>query len=101
MQSTDGHLTGVEVTEIPPDAEVVPATDDRIADFDAVQSVVKQAAERNGEVVTVSFSGSEGTRTADQLGELPFYDSESTAYRPGYYIEYRDQVIVVELAVQQ
>jgi len=89
------------VTEIPPDAEVVPATDDRIADVEAVQSVVKRAAERNGEMVTISFSGSEGTRTADRLGELPFYDSESSAYRPGYYIEYRDQVIVVEVAIQQ
>ncbi|WP_151139804.1 MULTISPECIES: hypothetical protein [Haloferax] len=100
VQTTTGHLNGMEVTTLPPDATVVTASDGRIADVEAIQSVVRQATERDGEIVTVEISGREADRAIDQLEKLPYYDSNSSNYRSGWYIEYQNQVVVVEYAVQ-
>jgi hypothetical protein len=100
VQTTTGHLNGVEVTTLPQDATVVTASDDRIADVEAIQSVVRQATERDGEIATVEISGREADRAIDQLEKLPYYDSNSSNYRSGWYIEYQNEVAVVEYAVQ-
>ena len=99
--STTGHLTGREVDQTPPSAELIPASDARIADIEAIQAVVRRAIARDGELVTVVITGREATRTIEQLKELPLYENESSLHRPGYYLEHDGHVVVMNCAVQQ
>lgn len=92
-------VIGIEVESPPDDAPVTSHDNEHIEDAEAIQEVVKKAAEGNGTRVTVTPSNEALQEARTSLRPLPHY--EGTDGPGGYYVEMGDDVVVITFGKKQ
>lgn len=90
-QTENARIEAYEVDEVPTNATVVNATDERIANVEPVQQALRQVTANDSTRITVRVAEDDYEHVSKRLEKLPTADD-------GYhYVAYRGQVVQVAL----
>lgn len=97
----DVSLQGTVVAddEVPENATVVSATDDRIADVEPLQELLDAATNDSAGRATRELSSDERERVEGSLDELPKYEDSSSPN--GYFVRHGDAVVRVNFVYEE